>query len=63
MKKKIGDLTINEAFELHQKNCKNISCDKCSIRNCNFVICDLFLNINGEGMPKEYLDQEIEVEE
>ena len=63
MKKKIGDLTIKEAFELNQKHCHKYECHRCPIKNCKEVIVNLFLNIDGENMPKAYLDQEIEVEE
>lgn len=63
MKKKIGDLTLKEAFKLNKKHCQKYTCDKCPIKNCKDVITDLFLNIDGENMPEEYLNQEIEVEE
>ena len=61
--KKIGDLTLKEAFELNKKHCQKDMCCRCPIKDCKDVICDLFLNIDGEDMPEEYLDQEIEVED
>ena len=61
--KKIGDLTLNEAFGLYQKHCNNNHCDKCPIRDCKFVIYNLGLNFYGELISKEDLDKEIEVEE
>ena len=61
MKKKIGELTLNEAFEIKQACSEMENCKECAIKNpACFIICGA-LEVNA--VDKDILDQEIEVEE
>ena len=58
MKKKLGDLTLNEIKALLSK-CGDINCENCIFEN---IHCG-YGNINGIELGGLDLDQEIEVEE